>query len=110
MRLNVRSFGIRTESTFLTSFAEAQCSKLPGLHYIERCMLLTEFTFLTALAKAQYGKLQDFHCKQYMYCKKFSFHQQAVQCKIMQFWQALTHVFSVHSKKCDFHQQAVHVQ
>ena len=64
-----------------------------------------------------------------MCCKKFSFHQQAVQCKIMQFWQVVTQVvhqqavqykmmqfwqvvtpvFSVHNKKCGFHQQAVHV-
>ena len=83
MRLNVRSFGIRTESTFLTSLAETRCGKLPGLHNIERYMLLTEFTFLTALAEAQYSKLQDLHCRQYMCCKKFSFHQQAVQCKMM---------------------------
>ena len=72
-------------------------------------MLLTEFTFLTTLAETQHSKLQDLHIRQYMCCEKFSIHQQAVQCKIMQFWQALIHVFSVHSKKCDFHQKAVHV-
>jgi len=45
-----------------------------------------------------------------MCCRKFSFLQQAVQCKIMQFWQVVTHVFGMYSKKCDFYQKAVHVQ